>query len=1109
VIVDSGAFGTVCSMNKLLIFSSIVAAAFAAGFLVRGGVTPQDNLSLRPLPQQGSSLSLQKSVLSEARASLSRNDWTQAASALAGSRRVASPFAAPTDPVDAATIEAFLGVIAEQQNRPSEASLRFTRAAESSGAFEQGAFFACLADAVAPVAPSRSGVTSWISLFENPFVLSAMAVLEAGGAAPQPEHSKSQKALTTLVTEARSEFEQDASLENKIKLLTALILFGELASRPEEQSYSDANEAFSAGIQMLAEVERELKDDPKKDRDLSENRPLAVRFDVVRFRQAKIREKSIESANRERERVEKLQRIVLAYRDMAGDFATAMSAQLTNDEPRALAGIDESLAQLRDIQKAVDESKDFYLLTKPPNVVNDKNPDEELVYNEESPFTPRLSSESHILRGITRYRIATQSNKALDEKTVSASLQDVATGLENGEEGDPDNVLGLYSAGILHEEQADLLLNENPADKAARDTAKKAYGTAKSFLTKARDKTKDLLAEEIDRRLNWIDDPQAIIQQARTETDSGNLRAARATLQAGIHRHDDLAVWVEWAAAVSRDGGDKQRVLDVLDAASQAAVIDSSNPQFAVCRGRVAINAIVAATALGLEDLDKDTRQKYADRCSEVADQLRAAAAKLQAVDKAVCESFQSLASAYGEILLADNKERQSRAAESYALCKTSHKVLEEEVAQPGQPLDLQEALVACRLALGYLATATIPEFQDDAIASFAGVLDERSKLAGSPADLKVMGAPLVAALRDRPLDAGQQSVSYEQRLRRSMVSLLDGTVSLQYGAPEESAQFLEDGLVRLRSQAAEKDQLPDAARLFNDSDTYEVERYLEDFMSVFAVLADVEAGRGKEALEKAIRRVDPEALKTNAEQPLEAALTANVLERVIQRTKSPMASYAVGRALEAYALSLGLSDGPTGNGKALLDFGRRAIAEAKQATTPWLADRYPAFVTLLQQSEQRFAGADSYLAQVRQLRAQGRYDEAVKELQKAVRLYRDNRDLWRLWVEIELANAVEAAAEAANQKNDKQATDKLADLKRVITNGQANGAFTDADRLYFEGVVEDRLGRVREALALYGRAIATDNLDSLYRVRAKARIAVLKLDRRSASSTSSPAPAG
>ena len=279
--------------------------------------------------------------------------------------------------------------------------------------------------------------------------------------------------------------------------------------------------------------------------------------------------------------------------------------------------------------------------------------------------------------------------------------------------------------------------------------------------------------------------------------------------------------------------------------------------------------------------------------------------------------------------------------------------------------------------------------------------------------------------------------------------------------------------------------------------------------MSVFAVLADVEAGRGKEALEKAIRRVDPEALKANAEQPLEAALTANVLERVIQRTKSPMASYAVGLALKAYTESLDLSDARHGNGKDLLDIGRRAIAEANKGMTPWLANRYPAFMKLLQRSEQEFKGPEFSLEEVRKLRAQGRYDDAIKELNKAVNRYRNNRDLWRLWVEIELANAVEAAAKAANQKNDKQVSEKLADLKRVITNGQANGAFTDADRLYFDGVVEDRLGHVREAITLYGMAIATDNLDSLYRVRAKARIAVLKLDRGSAATTPRATPAG
>lgn len=392
--------------------------------------------------------------------------------------------------------------------------------------------------------------------------------------------------------------------------------------------------------------------------------------------------------------------------------------------------------------------------------------------------------------------------------------------------------------------------------------------------------------------------------------------------------------------------------------------------------------------------------------------------------------------------------------------------------------------------ALGYVSTATVPAFQDDAIAAFAAVLDEQSHMPGTQANLKLMGAPLVAALRDRPLDAGMESVSYEQRLRRSMVSLLDGTVSLHFGAPDDSARFLEQGLQRLRSRTADTDAGPDAISLFNDSDTFEVDRYLEDFMSVFSVLADIEAGRPAEALEKAIRRVDPMVLKDEDEVPLQDLITDEALQRVLRGSKSPMALYAVGRAVEAYALSLELSEGAKAAAGKLLAVGRKAIADAKAATTPWLASRYPAFVSLLGQSELRLAGPDAFLEQARQLRGQGRLDDAVAELQKAVRLYRDNRDLWRLWVEVELARAVVTNEGENGQDVRSQALEKL---RTVVANGQANGAFTDADELYFRGVVDDRLGNAAEAVRLYSRAVDEETLDQIYRVRAKARLAVLR----------------
>jgi tetratricopeptide (TPR) repeat protein len=322
------------------------------------------------------------------------------------------------------------------------------------------------------------------------------------------------------------------------------------------------------------------------------------------------------------------------------------------------------------------------------------------------------------------------------------------------------------------------------------------------------------------------------------------------------------------------------------------------------------------------------------------------------------------------------------------------------------------------------------------------------------------------------------------------MVSLLDGAVSFHFGVPDDSARFLEQGLQRLRSRAADTDARPDAINLFNDADTYEVERYLEDFMSVFAVLADIDAGRPAEALTKAIRRVDPLAFNGKEEMPLEQVISEDLLQRALSGTKSPMALYAMGRAVEAYALSLELSEGAKSTANRLLGVGRKAITDAKSKTTPWLASRYPAFVRLVGQSESRLSGPESFLEQARQLRGQGRLDDAVAELQKAVRIYREDRDLWRLWVEVELARAVDAADSTNGAEERSRA---LESLKTVIASGQANGAFTKADELYFNGVVDDRLGNAARAIALYSRAIQEKDLDNIYRVRAKSRLAVLR----------------
>lgn len=984
-----------------------------------------------------------------------------------------------------------LAIFADRMSRSAEASQWFARASQAADGSALNDLPPVLRLAEAAVAPEGGAYEAAMrrALLGLPMLVTSFA------ADPQqqdsPDHAMSIKALKRLVVPDRLAFERAPSLENKIKLLTSLILFGEIASRPDEQLFADANEAFHEGLTLLAEVENELREKPGEDRKLSENRPLAVRFDVIRFRQVKVREKHNTSLKADRERTKTLQSLVMAYRDMAGDLASAMSSHLAGDEPDSLARIDRAIGKTKEINAVIDSDRDFYLLTPEPAILAKADPDVEIIYNRVSPFTPRLSSECFVVRGLSRFRTPLPEGQAKNGDRITASLDDVRRGLAEDAAGDSENVLGYYAFGIMHEARGDLLLDSDATDKAARGEATDEFAKARDSYVKFLEVAKGALRAEVENRLAILTGFKAVLDRARDETKNGDVSAASRTLAAGIRRHNAVEVWAAWAAAAARAGEGKHTIRITLEKAAAAGFLDATDPVFVVAAGRAVIDDVIAQTSGTLEKLNAKQRAVAAVRLTTVLPTLRVASATLNESEKAVCEAFMSLAVAYRGILLEQTAAGvQTDFAEAYAMCKTAHETLSSAIQAntAEDPVALQEGLVACRLALGYLATATVPDFQDDAIAAFSGVLDEQSRLPGDRADLKVMGAPLVSALRDRPLNAGKESVNYEQRLRRSMVSLLDGAVSLKYGVPEESSRFLEEGLSRLRSRSADADVSPDAAQLFNDSDTFEVERYLEDFMSVFAVLADIEAGRGAEALRKSIRRVDPDALKGEDDLPPDKVFTVDILERALECTKSPMALYAVGRAVEAYALTLELSNDAKEISGSLLQVGRKAIADAKAATTPWLASRYPAFVRLLEDSESKLAGPENYLALARQLRGQGRLDDAVAELHKAVRLYRESRDLWRLWVEVELARAVDIFGKARDKGR------ALRGLTEVIASGRANGAFSAADELYFNAVVDDRLGNIERAIDQYSRAVGQHDLDRVYRVRAKSRLAVLKL---------------
>lgn len=1059
--------------GSLLCLCMVAVAAHAFG----AEPPPQDSLSSKP--------DFDFRQRQYIRTCLARGDYKTAKKQLRLLRDQAD-FVSPL--VDVETTS-FLAVVAENVADTREAQRLFRRAAAAADQMNLVDLSTFLGFAELAVRPPPKPLAGPASLaFLSTYAPMAAAMLAIDPAPPQaPNHDLSAAALHQLVRPARTAFATDATLENKIALLTALILFAEVASRPEEQLYSDANMAFHEGLTLLAEVKSDLAGSPDEDRLLSENRALAVRFDVVRFREAKIREKSFESLKQDRVRTERLQTLVLAYRDAAGEYASAMAAHLASDTDRSIQSLDSALTQLQTIQDIVGEQRDFYLLTAEPANLQGEGRDDEILYNPASPFSPRLTSESLVIRGLSQFRTQPQS-----PATIDRALRDVSNALSDNAAGDPGNTLGHYAAAVMHEARGDLLLAEAPTDPELRKRAATDFSEAETLLRQAADKAKGVLRDDIAERRSHLAAPRDIVAESIILTNSGKTDAATELLEKGTRRFDDADLWARWAASASRSGEDRTEIRRVLEAAVRNGVVDEATPLIVLSRARVAIEQVVADTAASLEELSAQERQTIADGLTHEISRLRAAASTLDGDTQAMCHAYHGLAEAYRLALLRGQDVSVRDATEAYSLCKKSHEVLLTAVAKTphgGDTADLNEALIAARLALGYLATTTVPGFQDEALAAFAGALDQQSRLSGQQSLLKMTGSPFVAALRDRPADALAESARYEQSLRRSMVSLLDGILSLHFGRPEAAADFLDAGLTRLQSEGGSAEHLPNAARLFTDSDTFEMEVLLKDFFAVFAVLAEVDSGRPRDALLTALERLAPD-VSARVGGTLHTALTPEDLDGIAQ-TGSPLALYAIARALEAYVLSLELSPDQQHTSQALLQQARSAIDAAKNTTTPWIASRYPAFVSLVNQSEARFAGPDSYLEQVRQLRAQGRLEDAVALLREAVRLYRANPSLWLLWVEIELTR-VAAITSGANQPSDADSLELLAD---VISDGQANGAFSASDAAYFSAVLADRLGKNAEAVAQYSASLRNDDLLPLFRVRAKARLAALNLD--------------
>jgi hypothetical protein len=366
---------------------------------------------------------------------------------------------------------------------------------------------------------------------------------------------------------------------------------------------------------------------------------------------------------------------------------------------------------------------------------------------------------------------------------------------------------------------------------------------------------------------------------------------------------------------------------------------------------------------------------------------------------------------------------------------------------------------------------------------AFAAAFDETAKLPYGQAPIKILGSPLLTAVSGRGERASAKLAVEERRRRRMMTRFVEAAFTLRFGEPAAAAEQMETALQIAAGGGAGGGPL-DAARLMKQADGFDAQVTLRDSIRAFKSLGDAAAGRGREALDAALRILAPEAAGR--------AIDERQLEVAVSRVQSPLAGFALTTALEQNIVELDLSDS-SGRRALLIRHAKRSQARtAELLQSQRLRNRYPHLVALNAEAGKRLNSPDYYLQRGEELLRQGRPRAAIAQFEAGVKRHPESQALWAGLLDAQIDMLARGAADAAALDGLLARLDAAADADRL----------SPFDHAYYRAVVLERLDKQRDALASFQHAESLAHV-AAQRVLAaskaaslRARIAVAKAAR-------------
>jgi tetratricopeptide (TPR) repeat protein len=876
----------------------------------------------------------------------------------------------------------------------------------------------------------------------------------------------------------------NADLKGRIKHAAWSLVVGELAIDPQRgMLYSAGVDVLGSGLAELDRIEAELKADPLKEKEISTSPVLAMQLDGARVRRERVEAKLNLSRKEERERLAQLREIVSAYRDVANVLAVSNAHFLTGDFESTRSTNQEASKKLADLEAIVNHRRDYYLFSDEPDLNAAASSELKFVTSAPQPFSDDMKPHMAALQALAIYRLATGGPEPPEAKLLESAQTLAERALGNG----PDkNVIALYVLGNVRRELGLLLTAKEPLDSQAHrgaaplfEAARESFKTLQSMRAKHPEPLKGIGAE-VDQHVRELSSPDVFLAEAERLTLAGRLVEAHSLLGRGMRYHRSAPLLIARLETARRAELDLDTASDELKLGTTAGLIREDDPQGRLIASKLALARAWRIATSSLEKMGIRERSDLENAVvaqQQALDRIAAAEPEMTLQLRAYSSFAGALRSMVNPTPDAERQEvelRQAAGAASGLLAQ-----LAEEKREGWASVSLREALVACRLAQGFLAVRVLPSYRDDAINAFAAAADEQVKLPYQGTTLKVLGSPLVTAMLSRPEGQSIRLAQEERQLRQVIARFLEGAFSQSLGSDSGAASQMAAALDEIQGMAGNlpSDATPlDAGRMLDRSDTADARKSTFRQIRSFSVLSFVKAGQVRRGLVEAVRTVAGDDLPALSEEAAFQAITPDLLNRAVRGTTSPMEAFTLGAALEAQATSPQPGRVPSAWLAVALQAQTRAKAlfDGSKATR----DRFPELVALNSQAIRRLSSPEDDITEARRLRQQGRFPEATARLRFAL-VRHPAAPVVRAELALCLCDQVDLGQADASALD--EALRSLQPYRGTAASGLA----------LVIGDIEERLGRTDQALQSY-RSVLARSQSVEERIKANARIAIL-----------------